>query len=362
MQEGQKGLLVERKIKNIKSVRDQIVEANRKFTIIWSIAQILFWGFCLFMSTRKPDYLECRSIYAFAVAVVTVALLVAVFVSPRVSWMTQITAIAVDEAFLLAGMAVAMHLAPKTILIFASVLCVPMFFVCDMLPVLIMLTINAVIFIIVGRPVMEPDTFNWVLTNLCIFSALGLTIGYFVNRDRFERFIFADSAVKLAELQTRYAYYDQMTGLQNRRAHSEMIEKFMNELPEYCCVVMADINGLKEINDSMGHEAGDELISASAECLRRGFEGTDNIFRIGGDEFCVILTDPAMDAEECLRRMTECCTGWKGEYVNGVSISYGYADTSEFKDIDSIQKAADQRMYQCKTQYYISTGKERRKR
>lgn len=360
--EGQNGLLFEKRIRDNISVREQIVEANRKFTIIWSIAQLLFWGFCLFMSTRRADYLECRHIYVYAVATVAAALLIALFISPRVTWMTQITTIMVDEVFLLAGMAVALHLAPKTILIFASLLCIPVFFICDMLPVFVMLVINIIIFVIAGKPALDPDTYSWILLNLFIFSALGLTIGYFVNRDRFERFIFADSAVKLADLQTRYAYYDQMTGLQNRRAHSEMIEKFMDKLPEYCCVVMADINGLKETNDNLGHEAGDELISASAECLRRGFEGTDNIYRIGGDEFCVILTDPSMDVDECLQRMAECCVSWKGEYVNGISISYGYADNSEFGDIDSIQKAADQRMYQFKTQYYISTGKERRKR
>lgn len=344
------------------SVKAQVLEANRKFTIIWSVAQILFWGYCLLMSTRKPDYMECRNIYTIAVSICVVTLLLAVFVSPKVPKLTHFNAIAVDEAFLLAGMAVAMHLAPRTILIFASVLCVPVFFIYDNLPVLIMLIINAVIFIIAGRSGMDPETYSWTLNNLIIFSTLGLTIGYFVNRDRFERFIFADSAMKLAELQTRYAYYDQMTGLQNRRAYSEITDSFTEKLPSYCCVVMADINGLKEANDNLGHDAGDELIKASAECLRRGFAGVDTIYRIGGDEFSVVITDASVDAGQCIKRLEECCAGWKGEYINSVSISCGFADSKEFSDIDSIEKAADERMYQAKRNYYISSGTDRRSR
>ena len=56
------------------------------------------------------------------------------------------------------------------------------------------------------------------------------------------------------------------------------------ELPVPCTVVMADINGLKEANDTLGHEAGDELIIGSAECLRNGFDGIDAIYRLGDDE------------------------------------------------------------------------------
>ena len=51
------------------SVNAQIMEENRKFAIIWSIAHILYWTFCLVMSAMKPDYLLCRDIYAVALAV-----------------------------------------------------------------------------------------------------------------------------------------------------------------------------------------------------------------------------------------------------------------------------------------------------
>ena len=347
---------------DLKSVRKQIMEENRKSAVTWSTAQVLYWVFCLFMATRDPAYHLCRHIYAAALAVCAAALLLAVFAVRRVPWLINPVCLAVDAAFLGAGIAVACHLAPKTIIVFASVLIVPVFFICNTLPTLIILVINLIVMAFAGKGRLDPETYHWTVTNLGIFSSIGLLLGFFVNKARFERFIYADSAVRLAELQTRYAYFDQMTGLRNRRAYSELTDGFAEKEPAYCCVVNMDINGLKETNDRLGHEAGDELIVGSADCIRRGFGGLETIYRIGGDEFCVIVLDAGTDVEECLKRVQEYCAGWKGTYVNGVSLSYGHACSDEFPDFASVKKAADQRMYQFKRNFYMSSGKDRRSR
>ena len=123
---------------------------------------------------------------------------------------------------------------------------------------------------------------------------------------------------------------------------------------------MADINGLKEANDTLGHEAGDELIIGSAECLRRSFYGIDTVYRLGGDEFTVIMERSEAEARKCLERMEKICADWKGRFINGISISYGAASTDGYSDLNSILKAADQKMYEFKNDYYQNTGKERR--
>ena len=347
-------------IRSQNSIRSQIARENRKFAIIWSIVHVLYWSFCLVMSTTQHDYLLCRDVYAVSLVVSTVSLLLALFAAPRVPGLIHLVGLLVDIVFLGAGIGIAMHLAPKTIVIFAAVLVVPVMFISNLLVPLLLLILNAFVFSMIGKTGMDDAAYRWTLTNLIIFSSIGLILGFFVNRTRFERYVFADSAVKLAELQTRYAYYDQMTDLQNRRAYDEMINRFTEKMPAYCCVVLADINGLKQINDRIGHEAGDELITASAECLRRGFAGIDSIYRIGGDEFCVILTDADTSAARCLEQAAAYCAGWQGKHVSGFSLSYGYADSTEFPDIESIQRAADQRMYQFKREYYSSRGKDRR--
>ena len=344
------------------NVKRQIMEENGKFAIVWSIVHIIYWAYCLFMSTRQPDFLVCRDIYAWALTACVITLLLALFAAPRVPWLLYCIAFGLDAAFLGAGAAIAIRLAPKTIIIFASVLIVPVLFISDLILPMILLAADIIVFAVAGKPVMEPSAYSWALSNMILFSSLGLILGYTVNRTRFERYLFADAAVKLAELEKRYSYYDQMTGLYNRRAYSEITDRFLAEMPAYCCLVMADVNGLKQINDSRGHEAGDQLIIDSSKCLREGFKGIDTVYRIGGDEFCVIITDAETDVAQCLKRTEQCCDGWKDRYVNGLSLSYGYADSREFSDIASIQKAADQRMYQFKRQYYADKGMDRRRR
>ena len=249
----------------------------------------------------------------------------------------------------------------RTVVLFASVLIVPIMFISDTLSNVIMIMLNTTAFIIVNAPVLEPDIYSWSLTNLIIFSTVGIMIGYFVNRARFERYVFAESAIKLAELQTRYAYYDQFTGLQNRRGYAEKIDELTEKLPENCFVVMADINGLKEANDNFGHDASDELITASANSLCEAFGKEASIYRLGGDEFGVITLSNHEDMEKRMRKLEEITSAYDGREIHGVSISAGFAGADEFPDIDSIPVAADERMYKEKSDYYIRTGKDRRK-
>ena len=351
---------------SVKTVLIQIKEENRKFVVIWASVQMLYWCCCLMMSAKAPDFMLCRDLYIMAFFICAVALVLAIFAAPGAPWLIKPLCLAVDIAFLGAGIGIARFLAPKTVAIFASVLIVPVFFISDTLPTLILFVLNAAAFAVIGKPGMEAEVFQWMMTNLIIFSSIGLVVGYFVNTARFERFVYAESAMqlaesnaKLAELQTSYAYYDQMTGLQNRRAYAEKVDEYTKSMPSDCCVVMADLNSLKETNDTRGHDAGDELIIGAAQCLRKCFPHEERIYRIGGDEFCVIMDETAENIEECLKQLKEVGDQWKGKFVNGISISCGYASGKEFADFDSMLKAADQRMYASKKDYYMTSGKDR---
>ncbi len=346
----------------IKTVQPQIMEDNRKFCIIWAAINNLFWVYCLIMTVINPKYHMCRAIYISAFVSCTACLCLAVYAAPKRPGLIRAIAIIMDETLLLAGIFIARHLAPQTIVVFASVLIVPVVFVTETFSTVIILLVNVIVFTLVGSRTMEPETYGWVLSNLCIFSVVGIVIGHFVNKARFERYIFAESKTELAEIQARHARYDPLTDLQNRRAYEETVEQLSKELPAGCSVVTVDINGLKETNDSLGHHTGDELIIGAAKCICRSFEGTDMIYRTGGDEFIVIITDEGYDVNAALDRLKRYSTDWKGEQIHGFSVSAGVASAKEFNDIDSILKASDQRMYESKRAYYEGTGKDRRRR
>ena len=325
--------------------------------------QLIFWSFSLIMSRLDPEYTDCLPVYIIVLVVCGVALFLAHYVCPKHLYLVSAVAIALNLALLGAGVGITVlkpHL--RSAVIFCTLLIVPVSYVMDTLTTLVLILIGFLVLVIAGSQRMDPDIFKWTVTFFIIFGSVGILMGHFINKTRFERYVFAESAMQLAELQTRYAYYDQMTGLQNRRAYAEKIGQLSKHLPVPCTVAMADINGLKEANDTLGHEAGDEMIIGAAECLRKSFDGIDTVYRLGGDEFTVIIEKSETEAKKCLERMEKICADWKGQFVNGISISYGTSSTEEFSDLDSLLKSADQRMYQYKSNYYQYTGKERRKR
>ena len=136
----------------------------------------------------------------------------------------------------------------RSAVIFCTLLIAPVSYVIDTLSNILLLLIDFLVLMFVGPNTMDPDIFTWTRTFFILFGVVGILMGHFINKTRFERYVYADAAEKYAELQTRYAYYDQMTGLQNRRAYAET----KNILP-HCCVIMVDINGLKAANDNLGH-------------------------------------------------------------------------------------------------------------
>ena len=347
---------------DLKSVKPQIMEDNRKYCVIWSVFNELFWAYSLIMSLSDPLYHRCRPIYIIAFTICAFTLFLSVYAAPKHDRFIQLIAIVLDAVLLLAGCFIARRLAPQTILVFAAVLIVPVWFIANTLSSILILLINIVTFALIGPRSMEPGIFKWVLSNLIIFSVLGIMLGHFVNKARFERYVFADSNARLAEMQTRNAHHDQLTDLQNRRAYAETIEKFAEEMPPFCLVVIADINGLKEMNDVRGHAAGDELITGAAECLLKSFKGIDTVYRIGGDEFCVIITDEKWDADKSLNRLQELSRNWKGKYISGISISAGYASLKEHPNMDDLLKAADREMYAAKRRHYEKAGMDRRRR
>lgn len=347
---------------DLKAVRPLIMEDNRTFSIIFAAVCDLFWIYCLIMTFLNPQYLVCRGIYIAALAVCSVCLCLSVYVAPKHPGLIRPIAIVLDESLLLAGMLIARHLAPQTITVFASVLIVPVVFITDTLSTVLLLLVNVIVFAFFGSRTMEHETYKWVLSNLCLFSAVGVLIGHFVNKTRFDRYVLAESRARLAAIQARYARYDHLTDLQNRRAYDEAAAQLSENLPSGCSIVAVDINGLKETNDTLGHSAGDELIIGASKCLTRAFEGVEGIYRTGGDEFVVILMDEGYDIDAALSRLKRYTADWKGEQIHGLSVSAGAASAKEFGSLEEMLKAADRRMYESKRSFYENTGNDRRRR
>jgi diguanylate cyclase (GGDEF)-like protein/PAS domain S-box-containing protein len=152
---------------------------------------------------------------------------------------------------------------------------------------------------------------------------------------------------KEVEVSLRYdCAHDILTGLYNRTFFDEELERLAHGRMFPLSIVMADINGLKTANDTLGHDAGDDLIRLSARIILEAFRAEDIVARIGGDEFAVLLPETASTvAEEAVERIMSC-----PEIINGqVSIAFGIASAENKDQLAEALKLSDERMYRHKS-------------
>jgi diguanylate cyclase len=143
--------------------------------------------------------------------------------------------------------------------------------------------------------------------------------------------------------------HDQLTGLYNRRFYSEELKRLDTSRRWPLTLVMGDVNGLKIINDSFGHEAGDKLIRKTAEILKQCFRADDILCRYGGDEFIAILPNTdAPVAESIIRRIQQKIA--ENQPDRGIlSVSFGLdTKVSENQPIHEVLKCAVDNMYKKK--------------
>ncbi|WP_242975867.1 HD domain-containing phosphohydrolase [Desulfosporosinus sp. FKB] len=152
------------------------------------------------------------------------------------------------------------------------------------------------------------------------------------------------------EDEIRYlSYHDKLTGLYNRRFYEEEIRRLDSERNLPLSIIMGDVNGLKLVNDTFGHEKGDELLRKAAGVIRKACRTDDIVARWGGDEFILLLPQTNPDeAAMIVKRIKNQCSD---EQVNTIciSISFGWATKKETsEDILKTLKVAEDYMYKNK--------------
>ena len=163
------------------------------------------------------------------------------------------------------------------------------------------------------------------------------------------------TARKKAEEYLRYlGSHDVMTGLYNRTFFEDTLKQLEKERLEPVSILIADLNGLKHVNDTLGHQAGDGLIRRAAEVLKASFEAGRVVARIGGDEFAIFLPGAdAAAAEEAMKRV-QGLAGMNNKYYREpeLSISLGAATSRPGLALEKVISQADDAMYTSKSQHY----------
>lgn len=151
---------------------------------------------------------------------------------------------------------------------------------------------------------------------------------------------------ELEDMLTQMSYTDKLTGLYNRAYFEEQINKLDDNEYYPLTLIMGDLNGLKAVNDNLGHLEGDKLLVEIAKVLKGSCRKEDLVFRWGGDEFIILLpnSDYKLGKEICNRIQLNCKNTDKTPIP--LSISLGVSTKiNKQKDIDEILKEAEDMMY-----------------
>ena len=159
--------------------------------------------------------------------------------------------------------------------------------------------------------------------------------------------------VKYAQKMENLAEVDGMTGLYNKSKYLDMVSNtYLSE--DKLAVIFWDINNLKKINDSIGHEAGDTLILTVSESIRNVCSASESAYRVGGDEFIMILRGG--DEKHIMKKIQD----WNAalnlltnniDFDVSVSVGYSYGHG---KDLETLIHEADQMMYENKRSFHES--------
>jgi diguanylate cyclase (GGDEF)-like protein len=146
----------------------------------------------------------------------------------------------------------------------------------------------------------------------------------------------------------KMAVLDPLTGLYNRRSGEQRLAEEIARSHRYArplTVLLLDLNGLKNINDTLGHPAGDEVIKHFAELLQKAIRGSDVAVRMGGDEFLAVLPEckPA-EVHLVLDRLKGKKTDFDGQTID-LLFSAGWTDYIAGEAPDAMLKRADAALY-----------------
>ncbi len=148
----------------------------------------------------------------------------------------------------------------------------------------------------------------------------------------------------------KMAYIDALTEIPNRMAYMEKVHELerVGECAEKIAVVMMDMDNFKAINDTCGHDAGDEVLRRAAKHLSSCFSGEGStVYRVGGDEFAAIVIGVGED--EIIVRLKALDGVHDGEPPFSVSYGYSFVDRSEDNAVNRAFTRADAMMYENKT-------------
>jgi len=327
------------------SIRGRISEENRRSTNIFTLLGALAF-LITGLSTSATNTGAPVAVYYTGVGIFILMFLLNFFLGKKFNIVSDVCAVLFSALLLGLGIYIAYGQSQeRTTMLLPLFGLVSLVFCYRPIFLVLILSISEIVYLILMKGAQTQELYIVNMVNTLIFSIIGIIGGLYTLSFKHKKHEADYEKQCLLEK-------DVLTGLLNRYSWTKACEKIEAEkTPITMCSL--DVNGLKNINDTKGHLAGDELIIGAGKCIKDVFENYGDVYRVAGDEFCVIINKK--HDKNRLRSNLEARTKlWEGSYSNDLSIALGMFDL-DFKDNQTIEDAihsADVEMYKEKQKYH----------
>lgn len=325
---------------------------NRSIVTGFSLFAGLLLAGLFVVSLLSPSLSGNRALYGGGF-LVAIAIFLTAFFPGRNNRTVLLIAMYLFGASLLAvGTVLGTHLSPNELAAtyIALLLAVPQLFTDRPYRIYLLILASVAVFIAAAVCIKNPSTWNSDITNAVTFGVMSIVLSTYSIHTRISRDCLQESIRFMAE-------NDQLTGLHNRNFYEKALQNIsvLQSSNIYC--VYVDANGLHELNNSKGHEAGDRMLQYIGSVLQNLF-GEEVTYRIGGDEFVALGMDRDMETVQKLVTAMKQAVEAAGYHV---AVGIGFREKKGI-EIDDLIKGAEKEMYQDKAEYYQKSGNDRRKR
>lgn len=333
---------------SIKRVAPSIRRSNRVMLRTLSAIATLLIGVMLILSFYVVG-LRCNRIVYLAGTILSALVFLTSFVIERYVWLLTTLVYLTCLIYYAYGIFLGTITEPegKTVTFIVMLVIMPILFIERPMRIVLMTVFYDVVFISLCYFRKTGMTKTIDIVDGVLFGILGIASGMVINQMKVKSYI---NECKLREI----SRIDQLTGVNNRNAYG--LDLF--SIPEKCrynlACVYIDVNGLHEVNNSEGHESGDEMLKFVAIQIKNVFSRGD-IYRTGGDEFVIFIPDMSMaDLGRVIVNLI------KQIEVRDYHIAVGYETMgARYLVLDELIKAAEMRMFIDKNRYYKNLDEER---
>ena len=327
---------------NFDRIKPKIQKANLTMTTILStFATILITA--MFISSFSSDGVrQNRMVYILGVIMSIFILILSVTLAKKHELLVTPLIYLSYAIYYIYGILIGTITDPggKTVTFMVMLVFMPILFIVIPLHITIVTTGYVAIFIVLCFIYKEGAILSVDVIDAIVFGILGTASGFVVNNMKVRGYIFEQKLHEISRI-------DQLTQMRNRNAY----EFERDSVPDLCkhslACIYFDVNGLHEINNEKGHEAGDKMLKFIASEVKNFFSA-ELTYRIGGDEFIAFMPDTKKEElEETLQEMIK-----RIEKLN-YHIAYGYEITKiRFLNLDNLINNAEKKMINEKRQYY----------